>query len=337
MSTTGTTGVPAAIADYAAAVRRELGDLPKHDVDELTEGLDADLLEQFRESGTAPLESPASYAAELRTSAGLAPRTESRSGAVRGFTAVYREAVAKLRLAAERHPLVRATWDFLVLLRPLWWVVRAWTVYQIIASAWGSGVPRFVFPHGPLTWAFFILCVVLSVGWSTKVLRPGHWPARLRTITNVVTVVASLVTVPMAISVANSTEEYTGYVPAGSCALYDGVCHNGSVVGPFFVYGPDGTRLENVRFFTNDGSSIPIDLAPAEDPGPWVVAPRSTSGGSTSGTSPAPSPTAPGPTTPGSAVPGTGATSAPRSPAPSSAVTPAPTSPTPKPSATPGR
>lgn len=51
MSTTGTTGVPAAIADYAAAVRRELGDLPKHDVDELTEGLDADLLEQFRESG----------------------------------------------------------------------------------------------------------------------------------------------------------------------------------------------------------------------------------------------------------------------------------------------
>ncbi|MEZ2370512.1 hypothetical protein [Arthrobacter sp. RCC_34] len=327
MSTTGITGVPAVIADYAAAVRRELGDLPKQDVDELTEGLDADLLEQFRESGTAPSESPVSYAAELRTSAGLAPRTESRSGAARGLTAIYRETVTKLRLAADRYPLLRATCDFLVLLRPLWWVVRAWTVYQIIASAWGSGVPRFVFPHGPLTWAFFILCVVLSVSWSTRVLRPGHWPARLRTITNVVTVIASLLTVPMAISVANSTEEYTGYIPAGgSCTLYDGVCHNGSVVGPFFVYGPDGTRLENVRFFTTDGSSIPIDLAPAEEPGPWGVAPRTTSGASAPGTSPAPSATAPGPTTPG------GATPAPHSPAPSSAVTPGP-----KPSATSGR
>ncbi|MFJ3956224.1 hypothetical protein [Arthrobacter sp. NPDC090010] len=328
MSTTGITGMPAAIADYAAAVRRELGDLPKHDVDELTEGLDADLLEQFRESGTPPLESPAAYAAELRTSAGFGPRTASRSGAARGLTAAYREAVTKLRLAADRYPLLRAAWDFLVLLRPLWWVVRAWTVYQIFASAWGSGVPRFVFPHGPLTWAFFILCVVLSVSWSTRVLRPGQWPARLRTITNVVTVAASLVMVPLAIAVANSTEAYTGYTPPGGpCTVYDGVCHNGSVVGPLFVYGPDGSRLENVRFFSYDGSTVPVDLAPAEDPGPWTVAPRSTSGASTPDMSPAPSPT-----TPGSAVPGNGTTSAPISPAPSSSVTPAP-----KASATAGR
>jgi len=327
MSTTGTTDIPVAISDYAAAVRRELSDLPKHDVDELTEGLDADLLEQFRESGTVPHESPAAYAAELRTSAGLAPRPEGRSHTALSLSASYREALTRLRDAADRHPALRAMWDFLVLLRPLWWVVRAWTVYQIFATAWGSGVPRFVFPHGPLTWAFFILCVVLSVSWSTKVLRPGHWPARLRTIVNVGAVLASLVMVPMAIAVANSTQEYTGYTtPNGPCTVYDGVCHNGSVVGPLFVYGPDGSRLENVRFFSYDGSTVPVDLAPAEDPGPWVTAPRSTPGSPDSAATPAPSATGPAATLPGPA-----GTTAPRSPAPSSAVTPAP-----KPSATRG-
>lgn len=331
MSTTGITGLPAVVADYAAAVRRELSDLPKHDVDELTEGLDADLLEQFRESGTAPSESPVSYAAELRTSAGLAPRAAGPSRAVLSLTAARREAATKLRLAAERYPLLRATWDFLVLLRPLWWVVRAWTVYQVIASVWGSGFPRYALPHDPLTWVFLILCVVLSVKWSTRTLRPGHWPARLRSIANAIIALAALLMVPSAIVMANTTEEYTGYAPGGGpCALYDGVCHNGSVVGPFFVYGPDGTRLENVRFFTSDGSSIPIDLAPAEEPGPWVVAPRSTSGASAPGTSPSP-----GVTAPASAAPSTGATPAPRSATPSSPTAPHPAAtPAPKPSAT---
>jgi len=327
MSTTGTTGTPAAISDYATSVRRELGDLPKHDVEELTEGLDADLLEQFRESGTVPHESPAAYAAELRTSAGLAPRPEGRSRSALSLSASYREALARLRDAADRYPALRATWDFLVLLRPLWWVVRAWTVYQLFATAWGSGIPQFIFPHGPLTWAFFILCVVLSVSWSTRALRPGHWPARLRTVVNVGAVLASLVMVPSAITVANSTAVYTGYTsPGGPCALYDGVCHNGSVVGPLFVYGPDGARLENVRFFTYDGSTVPVDLAPAEDPGPWVAAPRSSPGSPDPAATPVPSATRPG-----APSPGTSGTQAPRSPAPSSSVTPAP-----KPSATHG-
>lgn len=235
--------------------------------------------------------------------------------------------------------MARPAWRFLVQLRPVWWVLRAWIVYRVIMILWGSGESYYFLPRDVLAWALLIVLTVLSVRLSLKTLPSEHWPARIRTILNVVTALIAVAVVPTAISVINRPPGHEIYGPetGGPCALYDGVCHNGSVVGPFFVYGPDGTRLENVRFFTNDGSSIPIDLAPAEDPGPWVVAPRSTSGGSTSGTSPAPSPTAPGPTTPGSAVPGTGATSAPRSPAPPSAVTQAPTSPTPKPSATPGR
>ncbi len=63
---------------YATAVRRQLDDLAPDVVEELTGGLEADLLDQAAES-TDPLAGrlgdPAGYAAELRAAAGLAPRT----------------------------------------------------------------------------------------------------------------------------------------------------------------------------------------------------------------------------------------------------------------------
>ncbi|MBO9705942.1 MAG: hypothetical protein J7474_10595, partial [Arthrobacter sp.] len=262
MSTTGTTGVPAAIADYAAAVRRELGDLPKHDVDELTEGLDADLLEQFRESGTAPLESPQSYAEELRTAAGFAPAAASDTSSG-GFRAWWQRTKTRLVQTLGSWPMARPVWRFLVQLRPVWWVLRAWIVYRVIMILWGSGESYYFLPRDVLAWALLIVLTVLSVRLSLKTLPSEHWPARIRTILNVVTALIAVAVVPTAISVINRPPGHEIYGPetGGPCTLFDGICHNGSVVGPFFVYGPDGTRLENVRFFTSDGSSIPIDLA----------------------------------------------------------------------------
>lgn len=40
---TGTTSVDPAIADFAARVRRSLDDLPEDEIEDLTEGLEADL------------------------------------------------------------------------------------------------------------------------------------------------------------------------------------------------------------------------------------------------------------------------------------------------------
>ena len=62
-----TTTVPTEIASFAASVRAELADLPAEEVEELTEGLEADLAEAFREDLARELGDPSAYAAELRT------------------------------------------------------------------------------------------------------------------------------------------------------------------------------------------------------------------------------------------------------------------------------
>ena len=61
------------VGEFARSVRAQLSDLPALDVEELTEGLEADLAERLAEGGEE-LGDPVAYAAELRASAGLAPK-----------------------------------------------------------------------------------------------------------------------------------------------------------------------------------------------------------------------------------------------------------------------
>ncbi|TFD05650.1 hypothetical protein E3T29_13490, partial [Cryobacterium sp. TMT1-66-1] len=79
MSETATT--PQSIRDFALAVRAALNDLPADDVDDLTDGLEADLTEQAADvdagDAAAPgfdLGDPVAYADELRGAAGLPVR-----------------------------------------------------------------------------------------------------------------------------------------------------------------------------------------------------------------------------------------------------------------------
>ena len=64
---------------FAKAVRAELSDLPKREIQELTEGLEADLAERFAEEGPGfEIGSAAEYASELREAAGITPKPEKR-------------------------------------------------------------------------------------------------------------------------------------------------------------------------------------------------------------------------------------------------------------------
>lgn len=75
MTRTSTTTNAQVIA-FAAAVREALNDLPAEDVDELVDGLEADLTERAAD-GDADFEfgDPDLYAAELRSAAGLPDRS----------------------------------------------------------------------------------------------------------------------------------------------------------------------------------------------------------------------------------------------------------------------
>ena len=65
------TRIPAEISAFATSVRHALGDLPAQEVDDLTDGLEADLAQVYAGEHPRALPDPSAYAMELRTAAGL--------------------------------------------------------------------------------------------------------------------------------------------------------------------------------------------------------------------------------------------------------------------------
>ena len=167
------------VSAYAAAVRAQLADLTPEQVDDLTDGLEADLAEALgdREGpvvtgeipigraaldagiprppddapGSAAIDltrrfgSVAAYAAELRAAAGL-----SAPGPVRVLRAPVHSRVAtyfREQIATWRGALApflataqgKALLGLLGSLRPLWWVLRGWVWYVISGPLVGTG------------------------------------------------------------------------------------------------------------------------------------------------------------------------------------------------------
>ncbi len=172
-----TTTTPMTLLDhvgaYAAAVRAALADLPPEQVEDLTDGLEADLAEALedREGPVVTGETPigrttahgaattpgssamidltrrfgpaADYAAELRAAAGLALPQHGR-----GLRAPWRLRLAAVPAAVER--VRRARREFVDGLRgatttgpvlrlveafaPLWWLARAWSWWVLVVA-----------------------------------------------------------------------------------------------------------------------------------------------------------------------------------------------------------
>lgn len=190
------------VAGYVQAVRAELDDLPAETVEELTGGLDADLQEALAADGQfAP---PETYAAELRSAAGLgerraAPVARSLSwGLVREFSHSIdsvredvRHQFATALAGQSWWPSVR---DFARALHPTWWSVRAYLAYWYLAqlgdsSQWEPAVPQTLF-H----WLALAALLVLSIELGRR-----RWPgliAAALVVLNVWLVVAVLMVTP---------------------------------------------------------------------------------------------------------------------------------------------
>ena len=152
---------------FAAAVRRELHDLGPDVVDDLTDGLEADLADSLADGGQ--LGNPVEYAAELRSAAGLDPRSR-RSRRPSDLDAAARAAIAEMRAEAagfvSRHPRIRGVVEFFVSLRAVWWVLRA-----VVLLAVPNSPNRFSLePDGSTGWLALAALTVLSVQWGR-----GRW------------------------------------------------------------------------------------------------------------------------------------------------------------------
>ena len=274
-ATTGT--LAPEIQRFAAAVRYALGDLPIDEVDDLTDGLEAELEDRLDDLGPTALGDPDAYADELRSAAGLPPRGPrmpeiaprvSPWATVAKFPSMI---AAEFRGAAERHPRLGQLGAFFLALRPLWWVLRAATVYAILTGLMGW----WAFSIDPTRAAIFLGLLVLSVQWGRGRWLPQSWMRVLFTVANVVIVIA----LPFFLGAAvNSINNAYGAYNYGSSDYYespqDGIYRNGTPVDNVFAYGPDGdcsrTCACSIRTATRSTSTArmcaPRDSGPARAP-----------------------------------------------------------------------
>lgn len=248
-------------AQYVAAVRRELGDLGPDEVEELTGGLEADLVDALTESREMPealFGPPAVYAAELRSAAGLPARPQAEKPPAGSRERLRRQLnLAEKWLDAQSYgPDVRA---FAVTARPLWWAFRALVVSQIIVYQLSSEAGWL--PYRISEWLLFLILLVVSVEVGRR--KIGERDALRRYLVKGTNVLAGFVLFLASLTllfdgqvgVANSPEPGWGDASAVSIASESspGVTNAGSPVRNIFAYDSEGNLLENVQLFDDQG------------------------------------------------------------------------------------
>ena len=275
---TATLNITAEITDFARRVREQLADLSRDEVDDLTDGLDADMAEAFAETPDFRFPDPATYALELRTAAGLPVQERQRGGIRQSFGGVadsirmMREGLAtNLRSS----PTMAKLLDALVELRPVWWLLRAWVAFVLVSAVFGREGP--VLPFDVLGWFVFGLFAAVSVQWGRKQWLPFGWLSGLIVIGNIA---AALFLLPAAALTNAWSAPYDDYAYAN---MYEeetmsGVTLNNNEVTNIFAYGADGKPLKGVQLFDQDGhplrTTIPGDSgcldADCVEEGEWV-------------------------------------------------------------------
>ncbi|MDJ0376556.1 hypothetical protein [Cryobacterium sp. PH31-L1] len=261
MSDTATT--PQSISDFALAVRAALNDLPADDVDDLTDGLEADLTEQAADvdagDAAAPgfdLGHPVAYADELRGAAGLPMRgatPEARVPRLRRLHTRFGDARAGAARRIRSSAAGAAALDFLLALRPAWWVLRGWVVYAVVAVLAGGGISTV--PTDPLRWVVLTAFVVLSVQWGRGRWLPWHWLPGFRTVVSVCAVVVlPIVLSATAHNAGAQNSAYVDYNPAPT----PGLLQNGEQVTNVFAYDADGQPLTDVQLFDQSGRALNV-------------------------------------------------------------------------------
>ncbi|MEV7329117.1 hypothetical protein [Micromonospora sp. NPDC093244] len=252
------------ITDYVARVRAALADLPPTQRDELTEDL-ADHLAEFaaETDGTLVerLGEPETYAAELRAAAGAAP--DGGRNLDQRVAALVVRVRTRLRAVDLRvGPLLgyENASEFLRLLRPGWWVLRAYLAAMLITVMSTGGdfglLPRF---GGELLAGLIMLVglVLASIWLGRRSERLTRWPRWAMH-------AGSLVLVLFALAALANAEDRLGY----DDYYYDqtSVDSQYSQVRDVFVYDSEGRLVENARLFDQNGNPIRLGYPDCSSP-----------------------------------------------------------------------
>jgi hypothetical protein len=239
------------IRDFATAVRAGLDDLPAEEVEDLTDGLEADLTEQAADAGTArELGDPLAYADELRAAAGLPARGKrrpKRMGLAENLRGLRADAARTIRSTA----FGAGCLDLVLALRPVWWVFRGWALFQVVAvmfaptrGNWNS--------ISVMTWILLVPFVVVSVQWGRGRWLPWAWLPAFRTFVSIIAVIA----LPFLLATVLWTQTYSYGQSSPEPYVPPGLSLNGVQIGNIFAYDADGQPLTDVQLFDQDGNPV---------------------------------------------------------------------------------
>ncbi|MEO6472901.1 MAG: hypothetical protein ABIR57_13015 [Aeromicrobium sp.] len=256
---TATLNITTEITEFARRVRAQLADLPTDDVDDLTDGLEADMAEAFAELPDYELPEPTEYALELRNAAGLPPHdAQTKLGIRQSFRGVAGSIRVKrdgVTATLRSNPITEGALDFLIELRPAWWILRAIVAYMLLVSLLGHGAAM---PQDSFQWIVLTAATVVSVQWGRGKWQRS-WMKNLFVSGNVL---AAIVLVPVMANADNQSLSWSeaesqfgvtgGMVPESMA----GIQLNGKDVTNIFAFGSDGKPIKNVQLFDQDGHPL---------------------------------------------------------------------------------
>lgn len=244
------------LPSFALAVREHLDDLPTDELDEIVGGLTADLADQAADNdGVLDVGDPAAYAEELRTAAGLPPRTAARRRVPLGTR--IRGWRGRATQSIRRSPIGAWFLDLLLVLRPVWWVLRGYGIYvvalSVIITRVGNGgrLDHWMVPDSPLEWGAVAVLAVISVQWGRGQWLPKNALRHIRPVSSVVALISLVVALPAAFT---PRVEYVG----DEYGLQSGLRLDGVQINNIFAFDAEGNPIDQVQLFTGKGT--PIEL-----------------------------------------------------------------------------
>jgi hypothetical protein len=249
------------VGEFARAVRAALADLPADEVEDLTDGLEADLEERASDEESPDFGDPIAYASELRSAAGLPPRVVTGPDGLEGLLATVWHDVTNGLREFYSYPFISRAGAFFVSLRPVWWLVRAWAFYGVLV--WMFNVPSFQLT--PLTFLVGMGTLILSVQWGRGKWLPRRWMRRALLGVNILLAVLTPVILVATLS-GFSSQMDAAYASGQSDGEHEqnGLVYNGRQVSNIFAYDSTGTALKQVQLFDQSGRPLYTVNGPQE-------------------------------------------------------------------------
>lgn len=260
-----TTSAPVRIRDFVAEVARHFQDLPESEQSDLLDDLEQHLTELAADDPEAleqELVDPATYAAELRRSAGLSDL--ARADLQPSRRRRLRQRIEAKVDQANELPLVQEWREFLPHLRPAWWVVRGW-VLAVAAAQVTVGGPWWRHVPVPGRHVVGLLVAMAAITVSVRLGRDQRDDTRPWRVVDVAARVVLALGLIQAITSGMATEYVT--ISEAEAPWEPPVLRHpdGEPITNLYLFDADGDPVEDV--FVYDGVGRPVEIGDLEDAG----------------------------------------------------------------------